>query len=100
MTVSPEQPEQPEPPAIRRVLVAGASGFVGRRLCPALEKAGYEVVAMTRNPDRYDGVGRPVAGDVHDFDSLKPALEGCDAAFYLVHSLDSPEFERLEAEAP
>ena len=95
MTAASNAPE----PGIQRVLVAGASGFVGRRLCPALEKAGYEVVAMTRNPDRYDGVGRPVAGDVHDADSLKPALEGCDAAFYLVHSLDSPEFERLDAEA-
>ena len=82
-----------------QVLVAGASGFVGRRLCPALEEAGYDVVAMTRNPDRYAGPGRPVAGDVHDFDSLGPALEGCDAAFYLVHSLDSPDFERLDAEA-
>jgi uncharacterized protein YbjT (DUF2867 family)/membrane protease YdiL (CAAX protease family) len=93
MTASPAQP------GIHRVLVAGASGFVGRRLCPALEEAGYEVVAMTRNPERYAGVGRPVAGDVHDFDSLGPALEGCDAAFYLVHSLDSPDFERLDAEA-
>ena len=86
-------------PAVSRVLVAGASGFVGRRLCPALEEAGYEVVAMTRNPDRYAGAGRPVAGDVHDPGSLGAALEGCDAAYYLVHSLDSADFERLDAEA-
>jgi nucleoside-diphosphate-sugar epimerase len=33
-----------------KVLAAGASGFVGRRLCPALAKAGHDVVAMTRNP--------------------------------------------------
>jgi uncharacterized protein YbjT (DUF2867 family) len=33
------------------VLVAGASGFVGRRLCPALEEAGHVVRAMTRHPD-------------------------------------------------
>lgn len=84
---------------VRRVLVAGASGFVGRRLCPALVEAGYEVVAMTRNPERYAGAGRPVRGDVHDPASLRTALEGCDAAFYLVHSLDSPDFERLDAEA-
>ena len=50
----------------RRVLVAGASGFVGRRLCPALADAGHEVVAMTRHPDSYEGVGRPVFGDVPD----------------------------------
>jgi uncharacterized protein YbjT (DUF2867 family) len=82
-----------------RVLVAGASGFVGRRLCPALADAGYDVVAMTRRPESYDGVGEPVAGDVHDASSLPAALSGCRYAFYLVHSLDSPDFQRLDAEA-
>ena len=92
-------PTPPSGSGTKRVLVAGASGFVGRRLCPALAEAGYDVVAMTRNPDRYDGVGTPVAGDVHDAESLRPALDGCDLAFYLVHSLDSPDFERLDASA-
>ncbi|MDO9378293.1 MAG: NAD(P)H-binding protein [Nocardioidaceae bacterium] len=82
-----------------RVLVAGASGFVGKRLCPALEEAGHEVVAMTRHPDSYSGVGKATYGDVHDHDSLPAALEGCEAAYYLVHSLDSDDFERLDAEA-
>lgn len=81
------------------VLVAGASGFVGRRLARALEDAGHDVRAMTRNPFDYAGPGEPVFGDVHDADSLPDALEGCSAAYYLVHSLDSPEFERLDAEA-
>lgn len=82
-----------------RVLVAGASGFVGRRLCPALDEAGYQVVAMTRNPDRYQGTGEAVFGDVHDPGTLDAALAGCRFAIYLVHSLDSPDFERLDAEA-
>lgn len=81
------------------VLVAGASGFVGRRLTRALEDAGHDVRAMTRNPLDYAGPGEPVFGDVHDADSLPEALDGCAAAYYLVHSLDSPEFERLDAEA-
>jgi uncharacterized protein YbjT (DUF2867 family) len=81
------------------VLVAGASGFVGRRLTRALELAGREVRAMTRHPEEYAGPGEPVHGDVHDAATLGPALVGCTAAYYLVHSLDSPDFERLDAEA-
>jgi uncharacterized protein YbjT (DUF2867 family) len=81
------------------VLVAGASGFVGRRLTKALEEAGHEVRAMTRRPEDYAGPGKPVHGDVHDAKSLPEALKGCAAAYYLVHSLDSPDFERLDAEA-
>jgi uncharacterized protein YbjT (DUF2867 family) len=81
------------------VLVAGASGFVGRRLTKALEEAGHEVRAMTRRPEDYAGPGEPVHGDVHDAPSLPEALKGCAAAYYLVHSLDSPDFERLDAEA-
>ncbi len=81
------------------VLVAGASGFVGRRLCPELTAAGHDVRAMTRHPDTYDGAGDPVHGDVHDPATLPNALEGCRAAYYLVHSLDSKDFERLDAEA-
>ena len=54
---------------------------------------------MTRNPFDYSGPGEPVHGDVHDPESLPEALEGCSAAYYLVHSLDSPDFERLDAEA-
>lgn len=82
-----------------RVLVAGASGFVGRRLCPALSEAGHQVVAMTRRPDRYTGAGTPVYGDVHRPDTLRQALEGAGAAYYLVHSLAEPDFARLDAEA-
>ena len=82
-----------------RLVVAGASGFVGRRLCPALEQAGHEVVAMTRRPETYAGAGRPVRADVHDAASLDDALRGADAAYYLVHSLDDPDFRRRDASA-
>ncbi len=82
-----------------KVLVAGASGFVGRRLCPVLIEAGYDVRAMTRHPESYEGGGAAVYGDVHDPTTLREALAGCQAAYYLVHSLDSPDFERKDADA-
>jgi uncharacterized protein YbjT (DUF2867 family) len=82
-----------------KVFVAGASGFVGRRLCPALAADGHDVVALTRNPDRYAGVGTPVRGDVRDPGTLSTAMADCEAAYYLVHSLSDRDFERMDAEA-
>jgi uncharacterized protein YbjT (DUF2867 family) len=81
------------------VLVTGATGFIGRRLVPALVEAGHDVRAMTRRPEAYDGEGTPVGADVSDPESLRPALEGVDVAVYLVHSLDDPDFERKDAQA-
>ncbi len=81
-----------------KVLVAGASGFVGRRLCAALEQAGHDVAAMTRNPGRYQGAGTPARGDVQDPPTLGPAMAGCQAAYYLVHSLQDADFERKDAD--
>jgi uncharacterized protein YbjT (DUF2867 family) len=81
----------------KRVLVAGATGFVGARLCRALRDEGYSVRAMTRHPDRYQGVGTPVYGDVERPESLHAALDGCESAYYLVHSLDEADFEEREA---
>ena len=82
-----------------QLLLSGASGFVGSRLAPALVEAGHDVRAMTRRPDDYGGSGTPVAGDVTDEASLRRALDGCEAAYYLVHSLGDAEFQRKDAEA-
>ena len=81
------------------VLVTGATGFIGRRLVPALIEDGHDVRAMTRHPESYDGPGEPVGADVSDRASLDDALRGVDVAIYLVHSLDDPDFERKDAQA-
>ena len=83
----------------RTVLVAGASGFIGSHLARALAEGGNDVRAMTRQPEGYDGAGTAVHGDVADPASLAAALAGVDAAYYLVHSLDSSDFEDKDAQA-
>src|SRR6476659_11179997 len=85
--------------AATTVLVTGATGFIGRRLVPELVDRGLKVRAMTRRPEAYDGPGEAVRGDVQDRSSLSDPLAGVDAAVYLVHSLDDPDFERKDAEA-
>jgi uncharacterized protein YbjT (DUF2867 family) len=82
-----------------QVLVTGASGFIGSRLSQALVDAGHDVRAMTRHPDTYDGAGTPIAGDVSDPASLAAPLKGIQVAYYLVHSLDSDDFEQMDADA-
>jgi uncharacterized protein YbjT (DUF2867 family) len=82
-----------------RILVTGATGFIGSRLVPVLREAGHEVLAMTRRPESYDGPGEAVRGDVGDGDSLHAALEGVSIAYYLVHSLDDAAFEQKDADA-
>ncbi|HEY2205716.1 MAG TPA: NAD(P)H-binding protein [Pseudonocardia sp.] len=82
-----------------KILVAGSSGFVGRRLCLALESAGHVVQAMTRRPEAYRGAGTPVYGEVRDAGSLGAALAGCESAYYLVHSLGDADFEERDSQA-
>lgn len=81
-----------------RILVTGASGFVGQALVPALIEAGHTVRAMTRNTAKYEGAAEPVAGDITVPESLKAPLDGIDVAYYLVHSLDSDDFESKDAD--
>ena len=81
------------------ILVAGASGFLGRSLVPALIDAGHHVRAGTRRPAHYAGQGDPVALDVTDSASVAAALDGADAAYYLVHSMEGGEFAERDRRA-
>jgi uncharacterized protein YbjT (DUF2867 family) len=83
----------------RTVLVTGASGFIGSHLSRALVDAGHDVRAMTRRPADYAGAGKPVFGDVFEQDTVHAAMAGVDVAYYLVHSLDSDDFEERDADA-
>ncbi|MTJ81938.1 MAG: SDR family oxidoreductase [Telmatospirillum sp.] len=90
-----------------RVLVFGASGYVGTNLVPALLSAGHCVRAAARRLDaleaqEWDGV-TCVKADALQPDSLSAALEGIDIAYYLVHSMAAgtqfPELDRRAATA-
>jgi len=74
------------------ILVTGGTGYIGGRLVPRLLAAGHALRVMARDTNRlqgrswYDEV-QVVRGDVLDPQSLHPALEGIDTAYYLVHSM-------------
>jgi uncharacterized protein YbjT (DUF2867 family) len=75
-----------------RIAVTGATGFVGAAVARALSDDGHEVTALTRRPGEYSGAGRAIYADIGDADSLRRALDGADAAYYLVHSLAVEDF--------
>ncbi len=77
-----------------RVLVAGATGFVGERLVRALVDRGDEVVAFSRSASTADFPEEtvPFEGDLGDPGSLDGLCEGVDVAYYLIHSLTSENF--------
>ena len=74
-----------------RALIAGATGFVGRRLAAKLGESGVEVRGIVRDPDRAGELERDGIelheGDMLDADSLAGAGRDVDLAYYLVHSM-------------
>ncbi len=71
------------------VAIAGASGFVGRALTSHLLERGYSVTALGRSATRLSTDARTIDVDVGDAVAINSALNGADAAYYLVHSMAS-----------
>lgn len=84
------------------ILLTGATGFVGRSLWPALMGRGCQVRSMTRDVEsaRSRFPQRDwVLGDMSRRETLAPALQGCQAAYYLVHSMAEGDLDLRRREA-
>jgi uncharacterized protein YbjT (DUF2867 family) len=83
------------------ILVTGATGYVGGRLVPILEKRGYRVRCLVRVSSKLEGRGwtdiEIVSGDALDYSTLLPAMKNVTAAYYLIHSMtDGKGFQERE----
>ncbi|WP_026875483.1 SDR family oxidoreductase [Jiangella gansuensis] len=86
-----------------RVLVAGATGYLGSRLVPRL-LAGHTVRCLARDPGKLRDVPwapdvEVVRGDVLDRDGVRRAAEAVDVLYYLVHSMNTRGFADLDRRA-
>ena len=85
-----------------RVLVSGATGFIGKRLVSALIAEGFPVRCLTRRPNAGIPSGaESVVGDLLDRSSLDDAFRGVETAYYLVHAMsgDRAKFELHDRKA-
>ena len=87
-----------------RILVSGASGFIGRRLVRRLLLSpggtNWSIRCMTRNANLLSGYFQDdrdnlefVQADVQNYPELVKALTGVDIAYYLIHSMEGPSKE-------
>ena len=81
----------------KRVLVTGASGFIGRPLVAALLRAGYAVRAVTRRQVSFpNSVETAIVPDLINPIHWKPILQGVDI---IVHLAGRGRIVRMEADA-
>ena len=90
-----------------RILLSGATGYVGKRLLPVLIEKGHEVICCVREKNRlslHKNMLKKVTGLEIDFlNDPKPGIipKNIDAAYYLIHSMatTSEKFDLLESKA-
>jgi uncharacterized protein YbjT (DUF2867 family) len=87
-----------------KILITGASGYVGRRLAERLSHAGHEITCMVRNRPTAPLPGtniRVVTADALRAETLPHALANIDVAYYLIHSMSGREagFDQRDREA-
>ena len=88
-----------------KILLTGATGYIGKRLLPVLIEQGHEVVCCVRDKNRFptDGIYKHPNVSLFEVDFLKEvsisdSLKDIDAAYYLIHSMSSnvKDFGSLE----
>ncbi|MHB1468613.1 MAG: NAD(P)H-binding protein, partial [Solirubrobacteraceae bacterium] len=84
-----------------RILLTGATGFVGSTLIAPLLRAGDEVRALARDPSQLPaGPLVSVRGDLVTGEGLAEALDAVEVAYYLVHSMERPRPDSMERRQP
>lgn len=87
-----------------KILLTGATGYVGGRLRLALEARGDSLRCLARRPENLRGRVGPqtevVGGDVRDLAALERAMNGVHVAYYLVHAMGATgDFEKEDRDA-